>query len=180
MVKITSGKIIITSVLNQRGFFMKDKTETFTIVSKKQGAFTVIVVRDDLLRLEKLKNMKWTVSVDGDNLIYFLKNINGTVFRLHRWIMGVYDDMVVDHINRNTLDNRKKNLRVCSRATNCRNRGPGKNNTSGYNGVSFKKSHNRWESYICVNKKRIYLGYFKDKDSAVQSRQKAFIKYFND
>ena len=61
---------------------------------------------------------------------------------LHREIIGAPPGMVVDHINHDTLDNRKENLRLCTRSQNGMNRkGPPSNSTSGVRGVSWKKQY---------------------------------------
>lgn len=75
-------------------------------------------------------------------------------------VLPVKEGMVVDHINRNPLDNRKNNLRVCSQKENILNSSRRKDNASGYTGVSFYG--NKWRAYIQSDKKWKHIGYFKD------------------
>ena len=69
--------------------------------------------------------------------------------------------LVVDHINGNTLDNRRSNLRVCTQSQNLMNSKKPSNNKSGFKGISWHKSSKSWQVYITANKKRIIGGYFK-------------------
>lgn len=73
---------------------------------------------------------------------------------LHRHIMGLLsgDARIVDHINRNPLDNRRENLRVCSHAENLRNRGrciasTGSKYVTTYKGISFNRENLKWKAY---------------------------------
>lgn len=85
--------------------------------------------------------------------------------RLHRLILGAGVDQEVDHINGDRLDNRRQNLRLCSRAENQRNKAKPKNNTSGYKGVRQERS-GRWAARIYVGDRERYLGTY---DSAQQA-----------
>jgi hypothetical protein len=76
------------------------------------------------------------------------------------------DDKIVDHINGNTLDNRKINLRICTAGENNCNQRKRSDNTSGYRGVSYNKEKKRWVAYISKNGKRYSLGYFFDIEKA--------------
>lgn len=125
----------------------------------------------DIEDIEKVKDIKW--SFDR----YVRSANNGS---LHRFIMCPDDNLVVDHINHNTLDNRKSNLRICGIKENSINKKKMSNNTSGYTGVYYKKDRNKWGARIVVNKKCIYLGYFNTKEEALEVRQKAEIKYFGE
>ena len=94
---------------------------------------------------------------------------------MHRYLLNPPRGLTIDHINRNPLDNRKCNLRVCTQFINNQNQS---HNTSGKVGVSYCKRDKMYKSYIKVNGKQISLGMYKDFDNAVNARIKAEIKYF--
>ena len=92
---------------------------------------------------------------------------------LSRLIINAPDGMYVDHINGDTLDNRKKNLRLCTKAENGFNRGANKNNKSGYKGVSWVNKDKRWTAHInkTINGeyKQYHIGYFLTKEEAAEA-----------
>jgi hypothetical protein len=96
--------------------------------------------------------------------------------------MDKKENYVVDHINRNPLDNRRCNLRYATYQQNTINRKAQKNNKSGYRGVSLYKNRNycKWRARIKVNEKSIYIGYYKNKIDAAKAYNKAAKKYFGD
>ena len=79
---------------------------------------------------------------------------------LHRAILGLErgDGVHCDHRNRNRLDNRKENLRACTRAQNSCNRPPATRNLSGYKGVNWYRG--KWQAKIQKDGKQKYLGRF--------------------
>jgi hypothetical protein len=80
---------------------------------------------------------------------------------LHRLTLSPEDCSIeVDHINGDSLDNRRENLRPSMRHENARNSGTRRNNTSGFRGVHWCKREQRWKAYIRVNGKLIHIGYF--------------------
>lgn len=87
---------------------------------------------------------------------------------LHRLIMDAPEGFVVDHINGNTLDNRRANLRICSQAQNLLNRKIHSNNRSGYKGVYYDPEcrFRPWRADIRANGKRVRLGFFKTPEEA--------------
>lgn len=100
---------------------------------------------------------------------------------IHRDVMnmGEYDgEIMVDHINRNRLDDRKSNLRVVNCIENARNSNLQINNTSGISGVQWHKRDERWYSTIGINGDKIHLGSFNNKEEAIKSRLNAELKYF--
>ena len=73
-------------------------------------------------------------------------------------------NLVVDHINNNSLDNRVENLQVITQRQNATK--DRTNKTSKYAGVSWHKALNKWRSYIKINYKQIHLGYFDNEEEA--------------
>lgn len=126
----------------------------------------------DLEDKELVEKTYWGLDVLG----YAHGKINGRLARFHRHLFD-FPKETIDHINRDKLDNRKCNIRLCTQKENSRNLSIAKNNTSGVTGVS-KTKHGKWRSRIMVNRKYIHLGNFKTLEEAKEARMKAEIKYF--
>lgn len=85
---------------------------------------------------------------------------------------------IVDHIdNDQPLDNRRSNIRLATHSQNISNSRMRDNNKSGYKGVTWVKSKNKWRAEIMVNYKHIHLGYFTDIKEAAKAYADASIKY---
>ena len=129
-----------------------------------------------------VKQYCWYYNSSG----YVIHKGGNEVIHLHRLIMGVTDPKTqVDHINhpskpQHKIDNRKSNLRLVTNQQNQMNNALSKNNTSGKTGVSWNKSKMKWEAYIFVNKKKINLGSYSDKEEAIKVREEAEKKYFGE
>jgi hypothetical protein len=96
---------------------------------------------------------------------------------LHRFLVDCPTGKCVDHINGNTLDNRRENLRICTQAENRYNSRKSKSNTSGYKGVSYSNYAKKWRSQIKRNNKIIHLGYFETPEKAYEAYVAASKKY---
>ena len=108
------------------------------------------------------------------------KDEYGVHLRMHRVIMKCPKDMEVDHINHNTLDNRKVNLRIVTRSQNQMNRGKQSNNTSGVVGVVWDKTRKKWAARIKKEGIHYNLGRYKEKEDAVRARKEAEISFFGE
>jgi hypothetical protein len=99
---------------------------------------------------------------------------------MHRVITNAPDGMLVDHANRDKLDNRKANLRVCTETENHHNqhRDPSKKK-SAYKGVSPNRGAT-WRARITVNKTLIHLGTFVNQVDAAKAYDKAAIEFFGE
>lgn len=81
-----------------------------------------------------------------------------TSYMAREVLKSIPDGMEVDHINHNTLDNRKANLRIVSHAQNMQNRVKSRSMTSKFKGVYFHKVSGKWMARLSVNGQTRYLG----------------------
>ena len=97
---------------------------------------------------------------------------------LHRIIMNPTADMQIDHRNKNKLDNRRSNLRICTHAENQWNRGPTKANKIGVKGITVDKRRKRkFRARISANKKTYSLGSFAKAEEAGRAYKQAVKKH---
>jgi len=147
-----------------------------------QGKTTLVDDED----LEYLLQFKWYVSFNKVSKRWVaqrhnIKNGKRKMVYMHREIMNAPDKLFVDHRNHDTLDNRKQNLRICTKTENAINRkGACINSTSKYLGVSWNKNNNKWETYIAKNSKKIFLGFFNNEEKAAIIRDKVAIQLHGD
>ena len=95
--------------------------------------------------------------------------ITGRGILLHREIMQAGKGQIVDHINGDTLDNRRSNLRFCTHVQNMQNSKNFETNTSGHRGVWFRRDRGRWISEIYFENKKIHIGSFCLKEDAAKA-----------
>lgn len=121
------------------------------------SGYTVLVDDADV---EKILKHRWHIHKSKRHLdlgiYYFISNAskkqNTPALRLHRYILDYYGDLSVDHINMNTLDCRKENLRIVPQITNIYNRRIQSNCTSGNRGIYY--TNNKWFVAYTINDKR--------------------------
>lgn len=136
------------------------------VIPLTQGKSTLVDDED----YEKLNKHKWYAHLEN-KIWYAVRDIKlddgkRTIIRLHREIVNVLSGKDVDHINHDGLDNRKCNLRICTRSQNISHQRKHKNNTSDFRGVYWYKKKQKWMAYITIERKRITIGYFDDKVEA--------------
>jgi hypothetical protein len=157
--------------LNQRPIVAQPLDESYRFITLTQGQIAIVDADD----FERLVRWPW----------YAMWNPHTKGFRaartiakrpryMHEEVLGVKP---VDHWNHDELDNRKKNLRPCSAAQNCRNQGS-RNGTSKFKGVA--REAGKWRAYIKVDYKRIHIGMFESEESAARAYDESAKKLHSD
>jgi hypothetical protein len=124
---------------------------------------------------EPVLSMGWSVSMRGTDPACLSMRIGSVTERLHRLMLGVPPDYVVDHANGNPLDNRRVNLRVCTAAQNNRNRRPQRGTYSGYRGVHLHRD-GRWRADIWADGVKHYLGLHDTAEAAAAAYDEAAVR----
>lgn len=146
-----------------------------------QGKYAL--VDDEDYRL--LKDFRWHAALNKGNwYARTSRNGRGSV-GMHSIILWCPQNngLVIDHINGNGLDNRRKNLRVCTTQANGMNRKVSKKNKFGISGVrkvEKKITKRYWRAEIVFNGERIDLGAFRTKADAIKARKEAEKKYYGE
>jgi len=143
---------------------------------------------------EWLSQWKWTADWSSKTSSFrarrnvYRKSKKPTVIRMARVILNLKtgDKRQVDHINHNTLDNRRCNLRICTNQQNARNRYKRKKNnrghkvTSNFIGVCWSKQNKKWIAQITDRGKHFHLGSFNSEIEAAKAYDKKAIELSNE
>lgn len=155
------GKFTDTSPLTQ-----KDRN-TF----ETDGAITRIQLRDvhynvigeamiDTEDLPKVRYTKWRLSHGYANNAS--RKLRPQSVHMHHAVLEVGNEVFVDHINHDTLDNRKKNLRIVTKSQNAMNMNS--------KGVSWNVKASKWYAYIKKNRRMVNLGMYTHEEEALLAR----------
>lgn len=126
----------------------------------------------DAADAEYVNSYRWRVNADG----YAVRDarvgegVGKRVISLAKALMDVAprDSRQVDHINRDRLDNRRSNLRVCTHAQNHQNVPGHPRSTSRFRGVSWDSARQRWAAYVMLAGRTHHLGRFERETEAAE------------
>lgn len=129
---------------------------------------------------ELVSQYKWHASYTKSSGPYAAtcSKVGGTwkTFRMHKLITGWPQ---TDHVNGDGLDNRRSNLRSATSSQNSANSRPTRG-TSRFKGVSWSLTRSKWHAKICVNGKKLHLGYFASEPEAALAYRTAAIAAFGE
>lgn len=129
----------------------------------------------DAENVDLVSSYQWAVGTHG----YVTSGAGKRQILLHRLVAGAENGCIVDHVNRNKLDNRRSNLRICTCQQNMFNREQQANNQSGYKGVCQSKD-GLWQAQIQYCGRAIYLGRYGDALSAAMAYDIAAKRLFGE
>lgn len=134
-----------------------------------------VIILLDAEDVDSVSSYQWSIGIHG----YVTSGAGKRQILLHRLVAGAGDGCIVDHINRNKLDNRRSNLRICTCQQNMFNREPQTNNQSGYKGVCKVRTGN-WQAQINYCGRAVYLGCYEDALSAAAAYDNAAKSLFGE
>jgi hypothetical protein len=127
---------------------------------------------------DRLSKYKW-FSFRNNGYFYSASSIDKKITLMHRYIMNISDKNIhIDHKNHNTLDNRKENLRACSRSQNLANQGikEGKR----FKGVYTEKGRDTYRANISYHGKSFMIGRFDTEEEAAIAYNKKALELFGE
>lgn len=146
------------------------------LIPVNTGNFAIVDDED----FEELSKRSWFNA--GSCGLYAAARIDGKNVFMHRIIVKAEKPFVIDHINNNSFDNRRSNLRIClgkENQMNLRKTLAAKTDrvtTSKYKGVSFRSDRKRWTAYVGTGKGRWCLGCFSTQEEAALAYNKAAVE----
>jgi len=133
-----------------------------------------LIDKDDIHLLGKYR---WHYNLRGYAARWARKDGRQKLVYLHRLVINAPDGKFCDHINHDTLDNRKCNLRLCNKSQNACNSRKRKNTISKFRGVCWDKSKRKYTAQIRTLGRQINLGRFFSEEEAAAAYNKAAIEH---
>ena len=135
-----------------------------------QGRFAIVDDAD----FEWLSQWKWCALKTNATTWYAVRRGTATFVYMHRLILAACKGQIVDHINRDGLDNQRANLRFCTKSENAANSKRRKLHTSRFRGVSWDSARQKWYAKISSGSNTIRgLGRFKSEEKAAAAYNEA-------
>lgn len=155
-------------------------TGDIAYVPLTQGLFAIIDAAD----VPIVEGVAWTATKDSRGVAYavthrYRNNGRSTAIRMHRILLDAPAGMDVDHIDMDTLNNRRSNLRICSRSQNLANKNVRSDSSSGVKGV-FRHPNGRFRAKIKFEGRQIHIGYFSTPEEAAAAYKTEAVRLFGE
>ena len=132
----------------------------------------VLISKEDY---DLVSKFSWYLNIQG--YAVNTQRIKGTkkkkMIYMHRLIMGLDKKLIVDHINHDTIDNRRENLRLCTYSENLCNKKPEPNSKSSFKGVTWSVRDSKWVVQIWKDGRSFYYGYHENEIDAAKAYNEA-------
>lgn len=141
------------------------------------------MARVDDADYEALTEWSWFAHWDSKMRSYYAARTERQGNRwisMARQIMSAGPDDKVDHIDHDTLNNQRSNLRIVTHAQNMYNKKPQPNGLSAFKGVTWHKDHQKWNARITFNKEVRSLGDFVFEEDAARAYDAAALECFGE
>lgn len=150
----------------------RDHAEVILVSPSGRRSGVALISKEDAVRVSA---HRWFFTAKK----YVRRRLSGGKLQpLHSFILKSSAE-VIDHINGDPADNRRENLRPCTRKENSRNTAP-RGGRSRFKGVTFDPRKRLFRARIGVNRRRIGLGRFKNEVDAAKAYDRAAIKHFGE
>lgn len=130
---------------------------------------------------QNISQYKWTAQMARNWKRYVIASIKlegkWKTVQLHRFILGAKKGQEVDHVNGDTLNNTRENLRICTKSQNRMNQDKYKNNNSGYKGVHFDRHIGKWRAQVNKDGTYLFSKYYDNLMEAVDAYNKNAKRY---
>jgi len=148
------------------------------VIKLTQGQCTIVDPED----YERASRKLWHIVFKGETRQPYAahsekKGSRKYELTLHKFLTGW---PYVDHINRDSLDNRRSNLRQVTHAQNQYNQRGSRYSTSPYKGVSWDKARHKWCAQIMIDYHQNHLGRFDNEIDAAKAYDKAALAAFGE
>lgn len=154
--------------------------ESTMVIPLSQGKVSEIDDAD----WDLVKQYRWYAQKHTDGNNWYAISTDSKRIKMHRLILGLPAKVpLVDHKDRNGLNNRRENLRICTPKQNRGNALKSKNNTSGFKGVVLNTTEKRtkpWMAYMKQDNKSKTLGYFLTAEEAARAYDRAAVTHFGE
>jgi hypothetical protein len=143
---------------------------------KKVSGYDYYVSNFGRVYNSRLRCLRPRINRYGYQRVNLCKNGNKKCVTIHKLVAHAFmenpeNKPCIDHKDRNRLNNHVSNLRYVTQSENGMNASKKKNNTSGFTGVYWCKSRDKWRALIMVDRKNIHLGYYDTKEEAIAARK---------
>lgn len=155
-------------------------------ISLTRGLFAIV----DDEEHERLSQWKWHAMPNGSGQFYAARrsrisdgrrpNEPQKLILMHRLIASVPIDLVTDHINGDTLDNRRSNLRCATHTQNMQNRAKKRRSASRFKGVTWDRERMKWVAVLQADSTVHFLGRFEREEDAGLAYAAAAERFFGE